>query len=50
MNEIKDGKCLTSYLALGKCLFPCRSCLETHFYLNEVDVKKEYQPLVTPAR
>lgn len=45
MNEIKDMKCLTLYLALGKCLFTSLPCLETHFYLSEVNAQRSIQAL-----
>lgn len=41
---MKDGKCLTLYLALGKCLFTGWQCLETHFlHLSEVDAQRGMQ-------
>lgn len=40
-NEIKDVKCLTLHVTLGKCLFTCLQCLETRFfYLSDVDAQR----------
>lgn len=45
MEEIKDMKCLTSYVALGKCLFTSLPCSQTHFYLSEVNAQRRIQAL-----